>query len=310
MVRFRERVSLRKLTNYLIGGEARYFFEAKNESEVKAALKESKKRKIPVFVLAGATNVLVADKGFRGLVLRPDILFIKRTGTTVEVGVGVMMRDLLNFLAERGLAGLEWAGGLPGTVGGAVRGNAGAFGGEIKNVVKTVLSVNVKTLETITRTNPECRFKYRSSLFRENAGREIILETAFSLRPGDPREIKSAILEKIRYRAERQPIDYPNVGSIFKNVPVKLVPQKHLPALSRVIKTDPMPVVPAAHLISEVGLRGVSFGGAMISPKHSNFIVNVCDASSSDVKTLIKLVKDEVYRKFHVRLEEEIEFLE
>ena len=128
----------------------------------------------------------------------------------------------------------------------------------------------------------------------------------FQLQKGDPRALRAAIKEKINYRKERHPLEYPNIGSIFKNVAVSQIPKKLLPDLKAVIKQDPFPVVPTAFLIHKAGLRGVSYGGAMISPKHPNFIVNVLQATAEDVKALIELVKFTVKKTFDITLEEEI----
>lgn len=309
MVIFKEQILLSQFSNYKIGGPARYFFEAKTEREVGDALAVAKRLKLKVFVLGGGTNLLIDDKGFNGLVLKPAITFLKSKGTSVEVGAGVLMKDLLSYVTKKKLSGLEWAGGLPGTVGGAVRGNAGAFKGEIQQVITNVTSIDIASGEKMVRTKKECHFGYRSSIFKEKQKKEIVISATLQLEKGDTEKIKAAILEKIRYRRDRHPIDYPNIGSIFKNVGLDSVPLKARVGLKKVVKTDPFPVVPTAYLISETALQGVSFGGAMISPKHPNFIVNVLEASASDVLALVALVKKEVYKKFCIRLEEEVEIV-
>lgn len=330
---FQNGVDLKQYSNYKIGGPARQFYVAKNVDDVKKAVEKARKEKSPIFILGGGTNLLISDKGFDGLVLKPEIdkLEIETKETKkldkeilVTVGTGVLMSDFLNFLISHSLSGLEWAGGLPGTVGGAIRGNAGAFGGETKDSIVEVVSLDISEPQAQTsrikrgltrttsgpkvtkRNNAECQFGYRNSIFKINDGKEIVLEATFVLKKGDKKAIRRAIEEKIKYRKEHQPLEYPNIGSIFKNVNLRLVPKKLHGELAHVIKTDPFPVVPTAHLISECGLKGVSWGGAMISPKHPNFIVNVLDAKAEDVKTLIKLVKTAVKEKFGVRLEEEV----
>ncbi len=218
------------------------------------------------------------------------------------------MSDLLDFTAKNGLAGLEWAGGLPGTVGGAIRGNAGAFGSETKDAILEVTSIDIskKDIKLVKRNNLECKFGYRNSFFKQYDGREIITEAIFSFQKGEPAAIAKAIVEKINYRKMRHPMEYPNIGSIFKNVDLKIIAKNRQEDFLHVVKSDPFPVVPTAYLITEAGLKGVSFGGAMISSKHPNFIVNSLNASSSDVKHLIKLVKVTVKKKFGIELEEEI----
>jgi UDP-N-acetylmuramate dehydrogenase len=306
---FEENKSLKELANYRIGGPARYFFEAHSAAELKLAVKEAKRRNLPIFILGGGTNLLISDSGFNGLVLRPAISFLRRRGISLEAGAGVSMAELLEFNVAEALSGLEWAGGLPGTLGGAIRGNAGAFGGEIKDNISSVRALDLRTLKMKEYPLAKCGFNYRSSIFKKHDGQEIILSAKFSLNRGDPKEIKKAVDEKIAYRVARHPMDYPNVGSIFKNVPLERIPKKLREQFADVVKHDPIPVVPTARLITKAGLKGLSYGGAMISPKHANFIVNVCDAQAADVRALIALVKNEVKKKFDVDLEEEIRYV-
>ncbi len=310
MIEFQKDTNLSGYSNYRIGGPAKFFFEAKNAEETTAAVELAKDRGLGFFVLGGGTNLLVSESGFDGLVLKPKISFLEADGEFIRAGAGVLMSDLLDFAAHSGLSGLEWAGGLPGTFGGAIRGNAGAFGGEIKDVVAAVESFDAKNLKRITRKNSDCNFAYRSSIFKEKSGEEIVLSATLALRKGDPKKIAAAVQEKINYRLARHPMEYPNIGSIFKNVDLKKVPQKLHSQLAKVIKVDPFPVVPTAYLISETGLKGVSFGGAMVSPKHPNFIVNVLDATFSDVIQLMDLVKTKVDKKFGIKLEEEVQLLQ
>jgi UDP-N-acetylmuramate dehydrogenase len=311
-------------SNFNIGGPARFFFAAQSEGEIRDALLEANRLGAPVFILSGGTNVLFADEGFPGLVLKPELKFLKREGGRIFAGAGVLMRDLLNFAAENDLSGLEWAGGLPGTLGGAIRGNAGAFGGEIGDSVESVKSLDRNTLEILERDRKSCGFGYRSSVFRrgesvlmaskqygvasmERGNTEIILEAVLFLGAGESEKIRSAAEEKIRYRKERQPLEYPNIGSIFKNVPVENFKAGLSEELRSHVKTDPFPLIPAATLISQAGLKGKRIGGAAISEKHANFIVNTGGARATDVLGLIDLAKDKVLEKFGVKLEPEVE---
>jgi UDP-N-acetylmuramate dehydrogenase len=306
MAKFQKNIPLAHFSSYKIGGPSRYFFAAKTTEEIRGALAEAKRQKLKTFILGGGTNLLIPDEGFKGLVLRPEVAALSADGAEIEVGAGVAIANLLDFTVQRGLSGLEWAGGLPGTVGGAIRGNAGAFGGETKDSVRRVRSLSAKTLEERTWTNAECRFSYRSSIFKEKDGEEVILSAVFQLAKGEPKKIRVAIQEKIDYRNVRHPMEYPNIGSIFKNVPVDGVPERTVELAKAVIKNDPFPVIPAAYLLAEAGLKGVAYGGAMISPKHPNFIVNVLDARASDVKALMALAQAEVQKKFGVSLEPEV----
>lgn len=323
MPKFKENVALSKFSHYKIGGRARFFFEAKTEKDIAWAVKEAKARKLPIFILAGGTNLLISDGGFDGLVLRPDIRGITIKKGIARVGAGVLMSALVKDSATRSFSGFEWAGGLPGTFGGAVRGNAGCFGGEIKDSIESVRSFDIKKMAFIERNAKQCAFGYRQSVFKKKNGSEIIISATVGLIKGDKKAIAAAIKKNITYRIEHHPLEYPNVGSIFKNVPLHTVHEKKSPKYTNAlrdakitlhgsqfsIKTDPFPVISAAKLISEVGLKGVSSGGAMISPKHPNFIVNVLGAESSDVHDLITLAKAEVHKKFGIRLEEEVQMI-
>lgn len=312
-----ENVSLKKYSNYAIGGTARYFCHAEGLHHITDAIVFAKKKKIPLFVLGGGTNVLFSDNIFKGLVIKPDIRFISVNTAlpetvTVTCGAGVPVHDLLALCAAEGFSGLEWAGGLPGTVGGAIRGNAGAFGGEIKDSIISVSSfyISGEKPHIKVRDKSACNFGYRSSIFKDVSGKEIVLAATFVLTRATPLAVRQVVNERIAWRASRQPLEYPNVGSIFKNVAWDLVPvaMQSRDDIKKHIKQDPFPVIPAAFLIDKVGLKGVSCGGAMVSQKHPNFIVNACNAEARDVKGLVTLVKAKVMDEFGIALHEEIEY--
>lgn len=315
-------VPLRPYSHYKIGGAAKHFCEAKTHDHLirdiavwRSRFQNREEFFKNTFVLGGGTNLLIDDEGFPGLVVKPAFRSVSADGVLVEADAGLAMGALLDFAARKGLSGLEWAGGLPGTLGGAIRGNAGCFGGEMKDVIVSVKSLDIggKTPRLRERVNRACRFGYRTSWFKildsSGRGKEIILSAVLRLKRGDPRKIREAMEEKIRYREARHPVEYPNIGSIFKNVPVSQCRNADISKFRNAVKSDPFPVVPAAAVIAETGLKGVSFGGAMISPKHPNFIVNVLDAKASEVKTLIELVKYTVRGKFGIELEEEVVYL-
>ena len=340
MLSIQKDVSLKNYSNYKIGGPAKYLLKISNIDELIKGLEEwekiqqkdsSSKPALPrqggVFILGQGTNVLISDKGFEGLVIHNKIKDIKilrhkdtesqrvresdlpagRQGVRVRVGAGVLMEDLLNFCIQNCLSGLEWAGGLPGTLGGAIRGNAGAFGGEVKDNITEVESLNTQTLEIKKRINKDCDFDYRTSIFKIGEGeKDIIISAVLKLKNGDKNLIKKNIEEKIKYRKNRHPLKYPNIGSIFKNIPIGKVPQKLLEQLKGSIKNDPFPILPTAKLLALAGLKGKQAGGAMVSRKHPNFIVNLGRAKSQDVQKLIKEIKKIIKNKYGVELEEEI----
>lgn len=313
MIHFQPSPLLKHHTSFRIGGRAKYFFEATNLRDLEEAIRECLRQKMPYFILGGGTNLLVSDDGFPGVVIKMTNGFLEFSDDgRVRVGAGFDFPELVSAAAQRGFAGLEWAGGLPGTVGGAIRGNAGCFGGEVKDIVDSIEGLGMANGEMepayFRRTNSECEFRYRTSLFKEK--KEIVFAAVFKLRPGaDPGELKSKMEEKIVYRRERHPLEYPNAGSIFKNCDVSKVTDELRNYFSSSIKIDPFPVIPTAKILAESDLKGERVSGAEISTKHPNFIVNLGDASSDNVKKLIEMAKTRVKSRFGIEIEEEIQFV-
>ncbi len=314
---FKQNVPLKDYSRYQIGGPAAYFLEVSSKEELLKGLKEWKKisAKFPegrrkVYILGAGTNILVSEKGFNGLVIHNVLGGIEQRGSDLIVGSGVLMADLLDYCIKNSLSGLEWAGGLPGTIGGAVRGDAGAFAGETKDSVKEVLSLDLETLKEKTRDKWGCTFAYRYSIFKTGETKnEMILSVTLSLKKGKQAEIKKSIQEKIDYRNEKHPMEYPSIGSTFKNVKLDDIPEKWKEILMTSVKIDPFPVVPAAKFLVLARVKGKKIGDAQIAQKHPNFVINLGSAKSKDVKSLINFAKDEVRREFGVTLEEEIIYL-
>lgn len=307
-------VPLKKHSNYKIGGLADYFCEFNSEEELISALEEYERIDPDgkIFILGSGTNILFKDSGYDGLVLKDNIKFIKRINDiegeqAIEVGSGVLVDELVAYCISNSLSGFEWAGGLPGTIGGAIRGNAGAFNGETKDNIYSVNSLNRKNYRVKTRDNSDCEFSYRQSIFKHGEGvEEIILSAIFLFKKKDQEKIKSETQSHIDYRIDRHPLDLPSIGSTFKNVPVEAVPENVLKEFEKNIKNDPFPVLPVAKLLLGAELIGKKIGDAQISTKHPNFIVNLGNAKSSDVLELIDLVKNTVQDKYGIHLEEEI----
>lgn len=304
----KQNVSLKDYSNYKIGGYASYFLGVNSKEELINSFNQWKAIK-PLFVLGKGTNILISEEGFKGLIIYNNIKGFEKEEQKVTVGAGVLVSELLKFCIDNSLSGLQWAGGLPGTIGGAVRGNAGAFKGEIKDNILEVKSINLNNLEEKTRNNEQCEFSYRSSIFKTKAKDEIIISVTFNLTNGNKKDIGALIKEKIDYRNEKHPMDLPSIGSTFKNIPVENVPKQLLTDFSSFIKNDPFPVVPVAKLLYLCDLKGKRQGNAQISQKHPNFIVNLGSAKSDDVKKLIMFAKKAVFEKFELNLEEEIMYL-
>lgn len=315
MLAIKKNIKLAEYTTFKIGGNAKYFFIAKNEKDILDILQWVAKKKEKIFILGGGSNLLFSDEGFNGLVIkmemRGDIKIKKESEKKVilSIGAGCKFFKLIEFCRDNFLSGTEWASGIPGlTVGGAIRGNAGAFGVCMSDIVKNVSVVDSKErnkkIEKLS--NKECLFKYRSSIFKEKRG-YIILSAELELNRGDKKEIEEKIKSYAKFRKEKQPLVFRNAGSIFKNVCY----DNFTPTLSKgelgLIEFKESGVVPAGWLIEKCGLKGVKIGGAMISEKHANIIVNLGKAKAKDVIDLMELAEYEVKKKFNIKLEREIE---
>jgi UDP-N-acetylmuramate dehydrogenase len=311
-VEFERNKFLADLTTFKIGGPADLFIELKNLVDIERFLDWLHHHDLPVLVIGGGSNLLVSDQGFRGLVTRVNFDFIEHIEESIiNVGAGVMMSKLVQYTTSQGYQGLEWAGGLPGMLGGAIRGNAGCFNGEIKDTLIEVQAINFKTKEYKIFTRSECEFGYRESFFKHHSD-WIIMSAKLALQPqSDISMLVATVNEKVLYRQARHPLEYPNAGSIFKNIPIERANSKlyELAMKKNVIKTDPFPIIPTAFAIDQCNLKGRMVGGARVSEKHPNFIINYNHASFNDVIELIKIVRESVNEKFQTELETEIQII-
>ena len=271
-------------TSFKTGGKADIFVKAYSVEEIKSVLKISKENNIPLFVLGNGTNLLVKDEGFRGIILQVKLDNIKIDGTEVVVQSGVKNAVLSQKLTDNSLTGFEFASGIPGTIGGAIKMNAGAYGSEMKDIVSSVTYLDYDgNIHTIN--NVECEFSYRHSrFFNEKA---IILEAKLNLQYGNKEEIENKVKELLKQRKEKQPLEYPNAGSTFKRGENYIT----------------------AKLIDECGLKGCSIGGAQVSEKHAGFIVNKNNATSTDILNLIEYVQKVVKEKTGEDIKLEVEVI-
>lgn len=301
-------VSMKDHTTFNIGGPAEYFLLAKREEEILQAVKIAKELNILIFVMGGGSNLLVSDAGISGLVVKNTVVepIALRNKIMVDAPGGALLGDVVDFSIQHSLEGLEWAGGLPGSFGGGIRGNAGAFGGEMKDTIFEVRALDgnydVKTL-----SNHECAFAYRTSIFKQQNW--IVLSASVKLKKGDQEKLQEISDSRKQYRREHHPLEYPNAGSIFKNIAVKDLLPEFQEEFKDKVKMDPFPIVPTAWLIIGAGLTGKKVGNAQISEKHSNYIVNLGDAKAVDVLKLIDLVKQKIKEKYNINLEVEVQFV-
>lgn len=309
MIRIRRNISLARRMHYRIGGKSRYYFEPQNAREIEAAVRWAVKRDVPFLFLGAGTNMLFSESGYDGLIIQYVKKGIRRESGGIRITAGTPMSDAVGYYASRRLRDLAWAGGLPGTVGGAVFGNAGCFGGEIKDAIIEVESIAYDRLSGIVerrvRSAADCLFAYRDSVFKRIGG-EIITSVLVQATPGDAAAVRAEIQSHIEYRKRFQPIEYPCAGSTFKNIPLTSVAEAVKGEFADVVKTDPFPVIPVAAVLDRLGLKGKRIGGAEISAKHPNFFINRNKATFADIIELIELAKQMTWQRYGIVLEEEI----
>ena len=283
MGRLKENVLLSEYSTFRIGGIARYLIEVDNAEDLKKVIQKVLELNLQFIVIGGGSNILFSSKGYNGLVIvfKSNNTF-SINDNLIEVDASVSLNYLINKLNN--YTGLEWAVGIPGTVAGAINGNAGAFGGEMSELIKQVKVLEVKDNQIIEKnfSKEDCKFSYRNSIFKNNSNL-IIASAILELKKDSEENVKQKIKNNLSKRMSKQPKGF-SIGSIFKN------------------GED----FSAGELIEKAGLKGLQIGDAKISDEHANFIINLGEATSDDVLELIKIIKKEVKEKFSIDLEEEI----
>ncbi len=305
-------ILLENHTTFKIGGEAKFFIEVKSLDKLKFAINWAKNKKLPIFILGKGSNLLVSDNGFAGLVIKIKNEKLKFKNNLVYAEAGVDLNFLIKKCLGNNLIGLENLISIPGTVGGAVRGNAGAWLSQISDFVEKVKVFDLEKLELKNFTKKACKFNYRESIFKKNPNL-IIWSVVLNLKKGTTRELSAAqeVIKNISQKRKISQPNYPSAGCVFKNLKQEkfqefLKDNPHLEISERFIKNKAMPV---AWLIDNLDLKGFKVGGAQVSEKHANFIINKNNATAEDVITLISIIKTKVRNKFKVQLQEEIEYL-
>ena len=282
----REQEPMSAHTTFRAGGPARYFVTPEGEKELAAVLAACREAEKAYYILGNGSNLLVSDHGYRGVIIQLDrnLGEITVNGTEIRAAAGALLSTIAATARRSSLSGFEFAGGIPGTLGGAVTMNAGAYGGEMKDVLKEVTVMN-QDGEILTIPADKLELGYRTSIIK-TAG-YIVLEAVISLKKGNIEEITALSRKLSAQRIEKQPLEYPSAGSTFKR------PEGYF----------------AGKLIMDSNLRGYRVGGAQVSEKHCGFVINAGGATAEDVSTLMKNVTDIVYEKFGVKLEPEVKFL-
>ncbi|WP_027089994.1 UDP-N-acetylmuramate dehydrogenase [Thomasclavelia saccharogumia] len=275
---------LYKHTTYKVGGPARIYLAVKDIESLVKTIKYCRKHRIKYMIIGRGSNLLFSDKEYEGIIISLNENFnkVKINGSIIKAQAGVSMISLAYQAAKIGLSGFEFMGGIPGSIGGGIFMNAGAYKYDIASVVKSVTLLNEKS-EVVTYNKEQMKFSYRHSICQDNH-KLIILEAEFELTAKDPNEIKAVLDKRKERRMTTQPWNMPSAGSVFRNPENKA----------------------AWQYIDECGLRGYEIGGAQVSPKHSNFIVNNGYASAKDIYDLIMLVQQKVHEKFNVELKREV----
>ena len=278
-----------KHTSFKIGGPADVFIKVDNIEELKEILDLSKKNQIPLTIIGNGSNLLVTDKGIRGITAKLNLKDIEikneNNKQIIKVEAGVPVGLLAQKLLKEEITGFEEISGIPGTIGGAILMNAGAHGKEMKDIVTEITAIDYNG-KIHKFTNEQAKFTYRNSIF--SSGKYIILQAKIILEKGNAKEIKAKMDEYAQFRKEKQPIEYPSAGSTFKR------------------GTDFI----TAKLIDDAGLKGYTIGGAKVSEKHAGFIINTGNATAQDVLDLAKYVTNKVYEKFGKKIEFEIKIVQ
>lgn len=278
-----ENFDLSAHSTFKIGGRAEFSAFPQSEAELAGLIAFARENAVPWRVFGNSSNVLFESEGVSGLVIfTSGLSSVSIDGEKIRCGSGFSLTALASLAAKNSLSGLEFAYGIPGTVGGAVYMNAGAYGGEISGVLTQSICLCPKTGEIVTLSAAEHEFAYRKSVFQKNG--LVILSSEFALQKGEKSAIEAKMFENMEKRRSKQPLNFPNAGSTFKR------PEGYF----------------AGKLIEDAGLKGFSVGGAQVSQKHAGFVINTGGATSADVLALTDKIKQEVYRKFGVMLELEI----
>lgn len=275
-----------KHTSFRAGGKARAFALPKNEENILALLDICRKHQIPYFIIGNGSNLLVSDEGFDGLIISLHAIVYQKqiSAYRIEAGAGILLSDLAKYAYELGLSGLEFASGIPGSLGGAVYMNAGAYDGQMKDILQEVKVIE-ESGEIVWIPAQELELSYRHSNIGER--NRVVLAARITLYQRDKDEIAARMEELKVLRESKQPLEFPSAGSTFKR------PEGYF----------------AGKLISDAGLSGKQIGGAQVSTKHNGFIINVGDASAGDIYALICYVQKEVYKQFGISLETEVRLL-
>ena len=304
-----ENEPMSKHTNFRIGGPARLYLVASNSDELVAAVHAAESSRASWFVFGGGSNLLVSDKGYEGLMIQAANRAITINGASVVCESGAITSLVARKSADASLTGFEWAAGLPGTIGGAIFGNGGCFGGEMKDSVVKVDAYRIADATRVTYTNVECRFGYRDSLFKHE--RHVILGCELALKTADASASLARISEINTLRKEKQPLGDSSAGCMFKNFEYQDESEISLLKRETDVPADMLAAkrIASGWLVEHAGLLGERIGRVAVSEKHGNFLVNSGDATADEVAQLVSLCQTRIRDRFGIRLQTEVQFV-
>ena len=300
-------VPLAPCSTFQIGGLAKFFIEVKFAEELEEATSWAKKSGIDFFILGGGSNILIPDEGLNGLVIKFINNDIANLAPRLHCGAGASLTSVLSIARVNSLSGLEWSAGIPkATIGGSIRGNAGAFGKSISDIIETVEAYNIKSKRFEFFSRNDCQFEYRSSIFKKDSN-FLIWGATLNLRQTSLEEVRDKMTDNSRFRDEKQP-KLPSAGSVFKNLFLKDIRDVNEKLYLHIIeeKQGKGGKIGAGYVIDLAGFKGKKIGGAKVSLEHANFIVNTGRATACDV---IAHIKKEVNMRYGIELEEEVQIL-
>ena len=309
MLNIQNNILLAPYTTFKIGGPARYFIFASSDEELKSAVEWAKNQNLPIFILAGGSNVLISDKGFDGLVIKLRTANCELRTNSFFIDAGVPLAQLLASAMNASLAGLEWAIGIPGTIGGAIRGNAGAFGRATGEFIKSVEAFDISKMIIVSYSREDCCFGYRDSIFKKNSAL-IILRATVQLVDETKENIQKLIKEYLLIRSQSNAGLGKSAGCFFKNIPWSrkdINKERLLQNFPELQKFSAKPKIATGFLIDHLGLKGKEIGGAAVPVQHANYIINKNNASAEDVIMLASLIKERFQHHYGFLLEEETE---
>ncbi len=305
-VQFKMNEPLSRHLNLRIGGPAKWFVEARSMQDVMDAVNMAQDFAVEYFVLGGGSNTLVSDAGFQGLVIKVAHRALRIEGESMVVEAGVISAAAARASADAGLRGFEWAISLPGTIGGAVRGNAGCFGGEMKDSVESVRVL--RRGEVLTLSHADMHFGYRHSLLKEPGNEDVILDVVLKLHYGSRDEALAQLARNLEGRKTSQPLGASSAGCMFKNV--EWTDDADVAQLRKLYEIPEEFLrrkrIPAGWIIDRLGLKGAAVGDAVVSLQHGNFLLNTGHATAADIIGLVTMLKKRVASETGVQLEEEV----